>query len=111
MKRSRRIILLVSYVFLIISSFIMIYPVLFMALGSFTTRNRFLEASIGRRASVDGNENPVVHDNSFGQARRTASRASTAWADARPEWQYRRPKESAVDADQLQGGHVVGRLQ
>ena len=46
MKKSRRIILLLSYIFLIISSFIMIYPVLFMALGSFTTRNRFLEADI-----------------------------------------------------------------
>jgi multiple sugar transport system permease protein len=33
-----------SYIFLIISSFIMIYPVLFMALGSFTTQRRFLEA-------------------------------------------------------------------
>ncbi len=33
-----------TYLFLIVSSFIMIYPVLFMALGSFTTRRRFLEA-------------------------------------------------------------------
>ncbi len=33
-----------SYIFLIISSFIMIYPVLFMALGTFTTNRRFLEA-------------------------------------------------------------------
>ena len=33
-----------TYLFLIISSFIMIYPVLFMALGTFTTNPRFLEA-------------------------------------------------------------------
>lgn len=35
-----------SYIFLIISSFIMIYPVLFMALGAFTTNDQFLEAVI-----------------------------------------------------------------
>lgn len=35
-----------SYIFLIITSFIMIYPVLFMALGAFTTNDRFLEAVI-----------------------------------------------------------------
>ncbi|MCE7984285.1 MAG: carbohydrate ABC transporter permease [Caldilinea sp. CFX5] len=35
-----------SYLFLSVSSFIMIYPVLFMALGSFTTNDRFLEATI-----------------------------------------------------------------
>ena len=35
-----------SYLFLSISSFIMIYPVLFMALGSFTTNDRFLDATI-----------------------------------------------------------------
>ena len=35
-----------SYIFLSVSSFIMIYPVLFMALGSFTTNDRFLDATI-----------------------------------------------------------------
>ena len=35
-----------SYLFLSVSSFIMIYPVLFMALGSFTTNDRFLNATI-----------------------------------------------------------------
>ena len=35
-----------SYLFLIVSSFVMIYPVMFMALGSFTTKNRFLEAEV-----------------------------------------------------------------
>jgi multiple sugar transport system permease protein len=34
---------ILSYIFLIISSFVMIYPVLFMALGAFTTNERFLE--------------------------------------------------------------------
>ena len=35
-----------SYIFLSVSSFLMIYPVLFMALGSFTTNNQFMEANI-----------------------------------------------------------------
>ncbi len=34
-----------SYLFLCVSSFVMIYPVLFMVLGSFTTPDRFLEAT------------------------------------------------------------------
>ena len=46
MKRRRRIIVILSYVFLALSSFIMIYPVLFMALGAFTTNERFLESVI-----------------------------------------------------------------
>lgn len=46
MKRRHAILLTLSYIFLAISSFIMIYPVLFMALGSFTTNNQFLEAII-----------------------------------------------------------------
>jgi multiple sugar transport system permease protein len=46
MKRQRQIVRILSYIFLIITSFIMIYPVLFMALGSFTTNDRFLEATI-----------------------------------------------------------------
>jgi multiple sugar transport system permease protein len=46
MRRRRTIIRTLSYLFLSISSFIMIYPVLFMALGSFTTNDRFLEAII-----------------------------------------------------------------
>lgn len=46
MKRRNLITKTVSYIFLIISSFVMIYPVLFMALGAFTTNNRFLEAVI-----------------------------------------------------------------
>ena len=46
MKRRRLIIKVLSYIFLIITSFIMIYPVLYMALGSFTTNNQFLEANI-----------------------------------------------------------------
>ena len=43
MKRRQRTIHALSYIFLVISSFIMIYPVLFMALGAFTTNDRFLE--------------------------------------------------------------------
>jgi multiple sugar transport system permease protein len=35
-----------TYVFLIISSFIMIYPVLFMVLGTFTTNEQFMKAVI-----------------------------------------------------------------
>jgi multiple sugar transport system permease protein len=46
MKQRQFIIKTVSYIFLSITSFIMIYPVLFMALGSFTTNERFLEAII-----------------------------------------------------------------
>src|SRR3970282_2159467 len=46
MKRRRVIIKVLSYIFLIITSFIMIYPVLYMALGSFRTNNQFLEANI-----------------------------------------------------------------
>jgi multiple sugar transport system permease protein len=46
MKRRHRILRVFTYVFLAISSFIMIYPVLFMALGSFTTNNQFLETTI-----------------------------------------------------------------
>ena len=46
MKRQQKLIKIVSYIFLGITSFIMIYPVLFMALGTFTTNNRFLESSI-----------------------------------------------------------------
>jgi len=46
MKQRRAILLWASYIFLIISSFVMIYPVLFMALGTFTTQERFLDARI-----------------------------------------------------------------
>jgi multiple sugar transport system permease protein len=46
MKRRNIIIKTFSYIFLIISSFVMVYPVLFMALGAFTTNNRFLDAII-----------------------------------------------------------------
>ena len=46
MKRKRTLTRTLSYTFLIISSFCMIYPVLFMVLGSFTTSDRFLEATI-----------------------------------------------------------------
>jgi len=46
MKRTNIIIKTLSYIFLTITSFIMIYPVLFMALGSFTTNERFIEATI-----------------------------------------------------------------
>ncbi|MFN8446731.1 MAG: carbohydrate ABC transporter permease [Caldilineaceae bacterium] len=46
MRRQQAIIRTLSYLFLGVSSFIMIYPVLFMALGSFTTNDRFLEATL-----------------------------------------------------------------
>jgi multiple sugar transport system permease protein len=46
MKRRNIIIKTITYIFLILSSFVMIYPVLFMALGAFTTNNRFMEAVI-----------------------------------------------------------------
>ncbi len=46
MRKRRRIITILSYIFLSITSFIMVYPVLFMALGAFTTQDRFLEALI-----------------------------------------------------------------
>jgi multiple sugar transport system permease protein len=43
MNRRQRFLKILSYIFLIISSFIMIYPVLYMALGSFTTNHRYFE--------------------------------------------------------------------
>ena len=46
MKRRQLILKIISYIFLSVSSFIMIYPVLFMALGAFTTPYRFLDATI-----------------------------------------------------------------
>lgn len=46
MRRSQIITRTLSYLFLGVSSFIMIYPVLFMALGSFTTNERFLDATL-----------------------------------------------------------------
>lgn len=46
MKRRLAITRTLSYLFLGISSFVMIYPVLFMALGAFTTNDRFLESVI-----------------------------------------------------------------
>lgn len=46
MKQRRTLVRGLSYIFLVISSFIMIYPVLFMALGAFTTNDQFLEAVI-----------------------------------------------------------------
>ena len=46
MKQREAIIRGLSYIFLIVSSFIMIYPVLFMVLGAFTTKERFLSATI-----------------------------------------------------------------
>jgi multiple sugar transport system permease protein len=46
MKRTTRIYKTLSYIFLILSSFVMVYPVLFMALGAFTTKERFHETFI-----------------------------------------------------------------
>jgi len=46
MKRRNLIIKIASYTFLIITSFCMIYPVLYMALGSFTTNEQFIKANI-----------------------------------------------------------------
>ena len=46
MKRRRTILKTLSYIFLGISSFCMIYPVLFMALGAFTTNDRFLDGTL-----------------------------------------------------------------
>lgn len=46
MKKKKLFVRILSYTFLIISSFVMIYPVLYMALGSFTTNDRFLDANI-----------------------------------------------------------------
>lgn len=45
-KRRGFILRVLSYAFLVVTSFVMIYPVLFMALGAFTTNDRFLEATI-----------------------------------------------------------------
>jgi multiple sugar transport system permease protein len=46
MHRRRTVVRVSSYLFLSITGFMMIYPVLFMALGSFTTNDRFLDATI-----------------------------------------------------------------
>ena len=45
MKRNRLIGRILSYIFLSISSFIMMYPVLYMVLGTFTTNERFIDAT------------------------------------------------------------------
>jgi len=45
-RRQQRFLKIASYIFLGITGFIMIYPVLFMALGTFTTNDQFLESSI-----------------------------------------------------------------
>lgn len=44
MKRKHLVIRILSYSFLVVTSFIMVYPVLFMALGAFTTNERFMES-------------------------------------------------------------------
>src|SRR5687768_3889809 len=41
MRERQRIVQVLSYAFLIVSSFVMIYPVLFMVLGAFTTKEQF----------------------------------------------------------------------
>jgi multiple sugar transport system permease protein len=46
MKRRRRLGRVLSYIFLSVSSLIMIYPVLYMALGTFTTPERFIETVV-----------------------------------------------------------------
>lgn len=46
MKKRRRINRIASYVFLTISTFIMVYPILFVLLGSFTTDERFQETLV-----------------------------------------------------------------
>ena len=46
MKQSQLIVRTLSYTFLIATSFIMIYPVLFMVLGAFTTKEQFVKAVI-----------------------------------------------------------------
>jgi multiple sugar transport system permease protein len=63
MKRRQLILKIISYIFLSISSFIMIYPVLFMALGSFTTNERFLDATI---LPIPNTLNVALFDRAFG---------------------------------------------
>lgn len=46
MKRKTTIGRIASYIFLTIASLIMVYPVLYMVLGTFTTNPRFLDATI-----------------------------------------------------------------
>jgi multiple sugar transport system permease protein len=46
MQQRKLAVKILSYIFLSVTSFIMIYPVLFMALGAFTTNDRFLDATI-----------------------------------------------------------------
>jgi multiple sugar transport system permease protein len=46
MKSRQRIARILTYVFLSVSSFIMVYPVLFMVLASFTTTERFIETVV-----------------------------------------------------------------
>lgn len=44
MKRQKLVLRILSYIFLSISSLLMIYPVLYMATGAFTTNDRFMDA-------------------------------------------------------------------
>ncbi len=46
MKERQLIVKTLSYAFLIVTSFIMIYPVVFMVLGAFTTKEQFVKAVI-----------------------------------------------------------------
>ena len=46
MRERELIVKALSYIFLIVASFIMIYPVLFMVLGAFTTKEQFVRAVI-----------------------------------------------------------------
>ncbi|MCX6018401.1 MAG: carbohydrate ABC transporter permease [Chloroflexi bacterium] len=46
MKRSQLVLRILTHAFLITTSFIMVYPVLFMVLGAFTTNRRFLETVV-----------------------------------------------------------------
>jgi len=69
MKQRQLIIRGFSYIFLIVTSFIMIYPVLFMVLGSFTTPQRFLESIIL----------PIPNTLNIALFRRVASTLSSAY--------------------------------
>jgi multiple sugar transport system permease protein len=44
MKQRQRLIRILSYAFLIVTSFIMVYPLLFMLLGAFTTSDQFFKS-------------------------------------------------------------------
>ena len=60
MKKRKNLIKALSYIFLSVSSFIMIYPVLFMALGSLMYPEQYSKASV-ISVSISSYVSPIAY--------------------------------------------------